>query len=107
MYIWIVASSSLSLANHSHVLQNTLRSALAKDTPLNTKEPNFRFAKHDEFQIVASNFLTNHSPFEAHPNQHQTAEELHSTIQLQIQNEGINDQQTPHTSYTYNTTPLQ
>jgi hypothetical protein len=65
MYTGIVASSSLSLANPSHDLQNSLRSALPKDTTLNTNELTSRFAKHDKFPIVPSNFATNHSPFEA------------------------------------------
>jgi hypothetical protein len=60
-----IASSSLSLAKHSHDLQNSKRSTLAKDTTLNTKKPTSRFAKHDEFQIVPSNFPTNYSSFEA------------------------------------------
>jgi hypothetical protein len=76
MYTWIVTLSSLSLANHSHELQNSLRSVLVKDTTLNTNEPTSKFAKHDECPIVPFNFPTNHLPFEAEPNQqHYTADD--------------------------------
>lgn len=65
MYTRIVASSSLTLTIHSHDLQNYLHFAPAKDITLNTKQSTYKFANHDDFPIVPSNFPTNHSHFKA------------------------------------------
>jgi hypothetical protein len=50
MYKGIVTPSSLVLAIHAHDIQNSLHSALSKDTTLNAKEP-ISFQDHTVSQL--------------------------------------------------------
>ena len=58
-------------------------------------------------KVARPTILQIHYPFAASPNKYQTSKIPYSTSQKQKDSEGGDDQQIPHTFYTYNTTQEQ